>query len=371
MVGGGIAGVSTTYFLSRAGLRVVLLEANHIGTGETGYTTAFLTSSVDQPLSLLGEKFGAEHARRVRQVGEEAITRLEAVTVREKINCGFHRLDAFLVDLGGDAVPHVGREADALLRAGADAHLLAGGDARFPTGVAAALVRIQAQAAFDARAFLLGLAERARALGSSAFENTRMTGLEFGDSVQIHTPEGRVSAGHAVLATGLFPATYRAQNRLMRQTVTYVSAVERLRPVSGAAHSSFLLWDATTPFHYTRFLDDLFLVGGEDRSVPEAAAAGTTPWEALETFAKTLVPDGTGTATHRWRGQILETADALPLVGAPKGGHPRVLLASGFGGNGMTFGTTAGVLVTDLVTERLKPSDNLFRFDRPTLNSAA
>ena len=370
-MGGGIAGVSAAYVLSRAGLRVVLLEANHIGTGETGYTTAFLTSSVDQPLSLLGEKFGEEHARRVRQVGEEAITRVEAVTVHEKINCGFHRLDAFLVDLRGNAVPHVEREADALLRAGADVHLLSGGDARFPTGAASALVRIRAQAEFDARAFLLGLAERALALGSSIFENTRMTGLEFGDSVRIRTPEGQILARHAVLATGLFPDPYRAQNRLMRQTVTYVSAVERLRPAGGTSHSPFLLWDATTPFHYTRFLDDLFLVGGEDRSIPEAAAAGTTPWEALETFAKTLVPGGTGTATHRWRGQILETADALPLVGAPKGGHPRVLLASGFGGNGMTFGTTAGVLVTDLITERLKPGDNLFRFGRPTLDSAA
>ena len=204
-------------------------------------------------------------------------------------------------------------------------------------------------------------------------------------TVTVTTPAGTVTAEHVVLATGLFQGLAKAQNALFRQMITYVSAGELRDAAHGGRLPDALYWDVDEPFHYMRFLNGWFFVGGEDRPLREVSKAGhplefaerirrgpqagETPWTSLEAFARRFIPEGDWTPTYRWRGQILETADALPVVGVPKASDPRVLLASGFGGNGMTFGTRAGKVVADLITGNLEPEAHPFRFERETLRA--
>ncbi len=372
VVGGGIAGVAAAYALTAAGKKVVLLEANHLGTGETGFTTAFLTSSVDLPLSSLREQFGDDHIRRVRTLGQETIAWVEQVVETERIACGFHRVDAFALGLAPDTTAHLAREAEALRVAGGTPVVLTPAEATPTIGVSAAsALRIPAQGVFDSRAFLLALAERVGARGGQVFEETRMTSLETGTPLRVVTPEGAVTAAQVVLATGLFPRPYQAHHARFRQMVTYVIALALPDRAHGGLLPDALFWDVGNPFHYMRFLNGSFFVGGGDRPLKESAKAGTAPWEELERFARALGLGVAGEVTHRWRGQILETADALPVAGVPPGGDPRVNLLSGFGGNGMTFGVRGAQAVADLITGTLTPADNPFRFDRRTLGSEA
>lgn len=381
VVGGGIAGVAAAYFLAKGGKRVALLEANHLGTGETGFTTAFLTSSVDPPLSGLREQFGDDHIRRVRQAGEDTIALVETVTRDEDIDCGFHRLDAFAIGPSPGTRAHLEQEEEALRVAGGSPEMLDAEALRARTGLhAVAAVRIPGQGAFDVRAFLFGLAEHLKGAGGEIFEETRMTALEpAAGAVMVKTPAGTVQARSVVLATGLFPRPFQAANTSFRQMVTYVIALTLADRERGGALPDALFWDVGEPFHYMRFVhpepgrgvNGAFLIGGEDRPLKEATKAGEQPWQALEAFARTFLPGGFPEVTHRWRGQILETADALPIVGVPPGGDSRILLVSGFGGNGMTFGTLGGKTAATLITGTLKPADNPFGFERQTLSPTA
>lgn len=376
VVGGGMAGVTAAYFLTGAGKRVTLIEGNHLGTGETGFTTAFLIAAVDPPLARVRAEFGDAHMRAVWRTGEETIQLVEATVAAESLDCGFHRLDAFEVATQPEDLPHLKEEYAAIQATEATPALLSAEDVRSALGVfAAGAVRISQQGAFDARAFLLGLAERIRAAGGQIFEETRMVGLETGSAVRVKTPSGTITTEHAVLATGPFPNPYKAHNALFRPLVTYVIALGFPTGAHAWKMPDALYSDFGEPFHYLRFLypelgrgvNGLFLVGGEDRPVQDAAKAGEAPWGALEVFARTFVPDSGWAVTHAWRGRILETADALPVVGAPPGGDPRVLLLSGFGGNGMTLGTRGGKVAADLATGQLTPAQNPFRFERETL----
>jgi choline dehydrogenase-like flavoprotein len=63
VVGGGIAGLTASLLLQRAGRRVVLIEARRIGNGETGLTTAHLTELVDARYHDMESKFGRDGAR--------------------------------------------------------------------------------------------------------------------------------------------------------------------------------------------------------------------------------------------------------------------------------------------------------------------
>lgn len=47
IIGGGIAGITTAYLLSRSGKSVAILEDGYIGSGETGRTTAHITHALD------------------------------------------------------------------------------------------------------------------------------------------------------------------------------------------------------------------------------------------------------------------------------------------------------------------------------------
>lgn len=372
VIGGGIAGVTAAYFLTRAGKRVALLEANHLGTGETGFTTAFLTSSVDMPLALLRERFGDAHIQQVRSAGEETIRLLETIVAEESLPADFQRLDALAVGLAPDTVPHLEREAEALRVAGGTPTLLDTEAFRAHAGVqAAGALRIPLQGAFDVRRFLLGLAERLQSRGTQIFEESRVMDITADATVTVRTAAGTVTAEAAVVATGLFPPPYREQNRHFRQVVTYVAALERPEKERAWRLPNALYWDVAHPFHYMRFASGTFLIGGEDRPLAEASKAGEQPWESLQAFAKTFLPDERWEVTHQWRGQILETEDALPVVGVPPGGHSRMFLASGFGGNGMTLGTRAAKVVADLLTGALNAEKNPFRFDRETLQKSS
>lgn len=368
VIGGGITGVSAAYVLARAGCAVTLLEAGHLGTGETGYTTAFLTSSVDTPFAVLRERFDDTHVRTIRDVGEAALTAVERIIIEETLDCGFSRVDAIALGFtkGSDRI--LADEAAAITRAGGETELLASDAIHFTTRAAAhGALRIPRQGLFHVRHYLIALAERIAQRGGNIFEKTRVTNIEAGDRVTLSTATGTVTADHVVVATGLFPRPFAHLNELLRPSVTYVVALTSASQDGHTLLPKAILWDVAHPFHYMRPIDSHVCVGGEDRPPRDASSAGDAPWAALDTYARSILPNVPWERTHAWRGQILETADALPLVGPAPGIDQRILFASGFGGNGMTFGTAAAETITALIMGTRGPQDNPFRFERETL----
>jgi Rieske Fe-S protein len=68
----------------------------------------------------------------------------------------------------------------------------------------------------------------------------------------------------------------------------------------------------------------------------------------------------------RWSGQVMEPVDALAFIGHNPLDKKSVLIATGDSGNGMTHGTIAGVLLTDLIMNRENPWTELYDPARKT-----
>ena len=84
-------------------------------------------------------------------------------------------------------------------------------------------------------------------------------------------------------------------------------------------------------------------------------------FEALVEYAQSHF--GVEQADYRWSGQIIEPVDGLPFIGLnTRSAH--VYVATGYSGNGMTWGTVAGQLTSDLVLGRANAYAELYKATR-------
>src|ERR687890_248022 len=95
IIGAGIAGLTTAYLLAREGKSVVVLDDGPIAGGETGRTTAHLSNALDDRYVELERLHGQEGARLAAESHTAAIERIAAIVARERIDCGFERLDGY------------------------------------------------------------------------------------------------------------------------------------------------------------------------------------------------------------------------------------------------------------------------------------
>ena len=119
-----------------------------------------------------------------------------------------------------------------------------------------------------------------------------------------------------------------------------------------------LFWDTADPYHYLR-LDprrdyDYVIFGGKDHKTGQANDTEAR-YRSLQNTLEQVVPQVE--ITHRWSAQVIETNDGLPFIGETSA---RQFAATGYAGNGMTFGTLSGMMARDAVLGRRNPWDELF-----------
>jgi Rieske Fe-S protein len=110
-----------------------------------------------------------------------------------------------------------------------------------------------------------------------------------------------------------------------------------------------LYWDTLDPYHYVRRYGETLIIGGEDHKTGQEENPKRR-FGRLERWARQRFP--IAEVQQRWSGQILETLDGLAHIGLDPGGMKNVYVATGDSGMGMTHGTIAGILLTDLIQGR-------------------
>jgi glycine/D-amino acid oxidase-like deaminating enzyme/nitrite reductase/ring-hydroxylating ferredoxin subunit len=337
VVGGGIAGLCTAWELARAGRSVAVIEADRIVGGVTGHTTAKLSAQHGQIYAHLRDKFGADAARQYAAAQTDAIEHVAALAGELGIECGFERAPAFVYTESAEGVEALRTEADAAREAGLDASFTT--ETGLPYPVAGA-VRVENQAQFHPRRFLLALAEYLVAQGGRIYEGSRAVDLDSEDGGHLLTLESgaRVRCREVVIATH-FPVIDRLK-LFPRLTPNRELVVAATVPANAAPGGMYLTGDGGTRSVRTAPLEGggrLLIVTGESFTPGDPDTSGR-----LETLAAwTAERFGTGEPTYYWAAQDNSTPDKIPYVGALKdsGG---VYVACGFGGWGMSNGVAAG-----------------------------
>src|SRR5262245_27967732 len=189
IVGAGIAGMTTAYFLAREGKSVVVLDDGRIAGGQTQRTTAHLSNAIDDRYHEIERLHGHEGARLAAESHTAAIDRIEMIVRDERIECDFERLNGYLFQPPGAAPEPLERELAAARRAGlADVERIPRAPvATFDTGPC---LRFPRQGQFHPLRYLAGLAAAIGRHGGRIFTATHVEMIQGGAPARISTDRG-------------------------------------------------------------------------------------------------------------------------------------------------------------------------------------
>ncbi len=346
IVGGGITGLTAATFLKHSGVSVAVLEGNRIAMGTTGNTTAKITTLHALTYDTLISKHGEEAAGIYAEANSVALEYIVQLIADRAIDCDLRRTSAYTYAESSEHVEKVEAEVAAARRLGLRAEFVT--ETPLPYPVAGA-IRFDAQALFHPRKYALALAALTDGHGSHVFERTRAKDInEFDGGVEVITEHGVVEAGHVIEAT-LLP--FHDPAGLFAKTAPMRSYAVSARIDGGVPEGMFLSVDEPSRSvrpHYSADGATHLIIGGEGHKTGQEDDTAER-LRVLEQWARERF--GVTDIDHRWSAQDYVPADGIPYVG-PLKDEGRVLVATGFKKWGMTNGTAAALMLSELILGR-------------------
>ncbi len=372
IMGSGITGLTAAYLLSKAGKKVIVIDKGGIADGETAYTTAHLTYVLDDKYFELEKIHGPDKIRLVLKSHSDAIDRIEDICVKEKIDCDFARVDGDLFLSGNDdkkGEEILDLELQTMKKLGRnDVKKI---DEKTKENSLGTHLRFPKQAQFHPLKYLSGLIKIIQKHGGEIYEKSQAKDIqEDHEGVVVELENGcTIRAETAVIATHV-PFNDRFKMHLKQAAYrTYVIAGEI--PKNSVEKS--LYWDTEAPYHYIRLVNkssagaqDFLMVGGEDHKTGQDDECGEK-FQNLREWTQKNFPM-MKRASLQWSGQIIQTMDGLAFIGLNPG-NKRIYIGTGYSGSGMTYGTIAGSMLTDLIFGKENSLAQLYHPARKTVKA--
>ena len=342
IIGGGMAGLLCAYQLQQAGVDYILVEADTIGCGITKNTTAKITSQHGLIYHQLLQTFGEEKARLYLQANQEALAQYR--TLCQTINCDFSEQSNYVYAI--DDKEKLKQELSALKTLGFPAKFT--NSLPIPVETVGAIM-FPDQAQFHPLKFLASIAKDLR-----IYEHTPIRELA---PHRATTDHGTINAKNIIVATH-FPVLNKHGSFFLKlyQHRSYCLALENVPAVSG-----MYVDESKTGLSF-RMHDNLLILGGGSHRTGKTGGG----WEELESFSRQHYPGAR--IKYRWATQDCMSLDGVPYIGRYSRSADGLYVATGFNKWGMTSAMVAAQLLTDLVTGKGSPYEEVFSPSRSILH---
>lgn len=338
VVGAGLTGVLTAWFLQKQGIDVVVLDSGVPGQNATAHTTAKITAQHGFFYANLIQSHGIENAKKYFYANQSSIDFFDDLIKSQSISCDFQKTDCYLYARSSSSA--IRAELDALKAVGAGARYTRETELPFPISAA---LKLENQAIFHPLKFLYALIPHLRIFG-----NTAVKKLSNGTLI---TDYGIIKAKHIIFATRFpffaFPGLFFSR---MHQERSYSLSICNVPPLS----SMYL--DANKNGVTFRPWDSQIILSGFGHRTGYASAQNG--YDALQLFAQRWYPGYLCTA--QWAAEDSIPADNIPYIGQYQHHSTRIYVAAGFQKWGMTSSMTSARILTDLVCGRKNKNTDTF-----------
>lgn len=347
VVGGGITGITTAYLLQKSGLTCIVTEGKTLGFGTTGGTTAHLNTILDTTYPEIEKSFSKEAAQIIANSAKMAIDFIETTSKSLAIDCDFEPKNAFLLANDDKQL----KVLDDIVSVSKEVGVQIDFTNRVPAPLpfdAAAIIKGQAQ--FNPVKYLFGVADAYKENGGVILQNCFVSDVDDGDNevLQVTTSKGIVHAKKIVYATHIPPGV----NLLHFRCAPYRSYVIAVELENEGSYPDALIYDMEDPYNYYRTQEiegkKYLIFGGKDHKTGHDENLGLR-FAMLEQFLSKYF--SVKNVHSAWSSQYYEPADGLPYIGHLPAHDERYFVATGFGGNGMIYGTLSAIILNELIAK--------------------
>ena len=358
VIGAGLFGLTTAYYLSKQGKKVVVLEKGDIGEKVSGNTTGKITSQHGLFYDHLITDYGEEYAKKYLEANENAIKNIKEIIEREQIDCDFEEQDAYTYTTDQDEVVEIEKEVEAVKKLGKDAEFVT--QIELPFKIKAA-IKFENQAQFHPRKYMIGLC-KAILKQNKIYNFTTVTDVvKEGDRYNVYTDRGNIISKYVVLATHFpivnMPGFYCIK---MYQSTSYIIAIETNKKLPQGMYIN--VKEPIYSFRNAKYNGkEILLIGGSGHKTGEPIE-DSSHYEELEKKAKELYPDCK--ILFKWNTRDCVSLDKIPYIGEFSNIMSNMYVATGFNKWGMTSSNIAANIVTDKIIGKENEYEEVFTATR-------
>ena len=359
IIGAGIFGISTAYYLTQKGYNVTILERDKIANRVTGHTTAKITSQHGLIYHYLLSQYGKEFARKYYLANQKSIQEIEKIITQNQIDCDFERQNSCVYTTNQSEIEKIEEELQALKELDIEASKTE--KTPLPFEIVSG-IEFKNQAQFNPIKYIDGLVKQITDTKGKIFENTICYDVKrVGDSYICYTENNTVKAKYVVLASHYpfinFPGVYFAK---MYQSSSYVIEIDTKSELFDGMYINI-----QSPIYSFRTAKDgnkkILLLGGGDHKTGENICYKDS-YGLLEEKAKQWYPNCE--IKYRWSTRDCITLDKIPYIGEFSNTLPNMYVGTGFNKWGMTSSNVAARIITDKIDEKENEYSEVFEATR-------
>ena len=339
IIGGGLTGLYTAYTLAKAGVDVVLLEANtHFGHGTTGHSTGKLTAQHSIVYANLLEKLSVEEAQLYYQLNQQAIDKARQILPENSVR----QVDSLLYCQSKEGYAQLLKEWNAYKVLNIKSKITS--DTELPFPITKALC-MPLQAQINPLEVSNFLAKEAQAMGARLYSNTRVQQLNIPQN-NLHTEKNISVQYNKLILCSHYPIeAFRGLHLFkLSNSRSYMVASK----VSETMQGQYLSVDFPSRSIRTATINNehYLVLGGANHIAGETV--NTEPY--YEAISNEMKEHFGQQPLYRWSAQDIETPDIVPYVGRITNSLPNVLIATGYRKWGISNSFVAGDILSSLIT---------------------
>ncbi len=355
IIGAGMVGLSTGYYLAKKGLKMAILDKDGIGKKASGHTTAKITYQHGLKYNYLINTFGLEFAYKYYKSNKNAIEDIKKIIDEEKIDCDFEYQNNYIYCTEPKEVIKIKNEINALnqivkyenkqndknnpqfiTNCGLPFKILGG-------------IETKKQAEFHPRKYMLGLAKSIEENNGLIFTNSLVNDVKkFENGYISYCGNYNIKSKYVVIASHYpfinFPGFYFSK---MYQVTSYALGIDIGNKLFDGMYISSN--EPTLSFRSAKYKDKRLLIlgGGNHKTGFSPESENTYGYKFLEVKAKELFPNSQ--ILYKWNTRDCISLDKVPYIGEFSEFMPNVFVATGFNKWGMTSSNVAANIISDSI----------------------